>query len=237
MKSFVKTFKNIYKIVSRIKLHLFKHKNTIKTSRFKLLQFYKSIFSFIKFFSSYSRYKLFSHYNFLPYSKNFISKHLFKKIPKRLELILKSYKFNDFSNSFFNTKYTSYFSTFVSFFGKNSKKFNIINYNLLKFSRFFRILYNGSYLNFEKSNKALELLTKIEFKDGLVAGLPSEVPVAHKFGERQFGEEKQLHDYGIVYYPEKPYLICIMTRGKELSKLPHVISELSKVTYEEVSKK
>ena len=109
--------------------------------------------------------------------------------------------------------------------------------SVYEYSRFFRILYNGSYLNFEKSNKALELLTKIEFKDGLVAGLPSEVPVAHKFGERQFGEEKQLHDYGIVYYPEKPYLICIMTRGKELSKLPHVISELSKVTYEEVSKK
>lgn len=99
--------------------------------------------------------------------------------------------------------------------------------SVYEYSRFFRILYNGSYLNFENSNKALELLTKVEFKDGLVA---------HKFGERQFGEEKQLHDCGIVYHPEKPYLLCVMTRGKDLSTLPQVISELSKVTYEEVSK-
>jgi beta-lactamase class A len=108
--------------------------------------------------------------------------------------------------------------------------------SVYEYSRFFRILYNGSYLNFENSNKALELLTKVEFKDGLVAGVPSDIPVAHKFGERQFGEEKQLHDCGIVYHPEKPYLLCVMTRGKDLSTLPQVISELSKVTYEEVSK-
>ncbi len=109
--------------------------------------------------------------------------------------------------------------------------------SVYEYSRFFRILYNGSYLNFEKSNKALEILTKVEFRDGLVAELPPEIPVAHKFGERQFGEEKQLHDCGIVYYPEKPYLICIMTRGKDITKLPKIISELSKLTYEEVSKK
>ena len=108
--------------------------------------------------------------------------------------------------------------------------------SVYEYSRFFRILYNGSYLDFENSNKALEILTKVDFKDGLVAGIPLDIPVAHKFGERQFGNEKQLHDCGIVYHPEKPYLICIMTRGKDLEKLPHVISELSKVTYEEILK-
>lgn len=121
--------------------------------------------------------------------------------------------------------------------GISSDQGGLENYmSVYEYSRFFRILYNGSYLNFENSNKALEILTKVDFKDGLVAGLPPEIAVAHKFGERQFGEEKQLHDCGIVYNPEKPYLICIMTRGRDLLKLPHVISELSKVTYEEVSK-
>lgn len=108
--------------------------------------------------------------------------------------------------------------------------------SVYEYSRFFRILYNGSYLNFENSNKALEILTKVEFKDGLVAGVPGDIAVAHKFGEREFGEEKQLHDCGIVYHPKKPYLICIMTRGKDATKLPGIISELSKITYEEVSK-
>lgn len=108
--------------------------------------------------------------------------------------------------------------------------------SVYEYSRFFRILYNASYLDFENSNRALEILTNVDFKNGLVAGVPSNIPVAHKFGEREFGEEKQLHDCGIVYYPKNPYLICVMTRGKDLARLPQVISELSKVTYEEVLK-
>ena len=49
----------------------------------------------------------------------------------------------------------------------------------------FRNLYNVDYLNPEMSEKALALLVSSEFQDGLVAGVPSNVPVAHKFGERE----------------------------------------------------
>ena len=108
--------------------------------------------------------------------------------------------------------------------------------SVYEYSRFFRILYNSSYLNNENSNKALEILSRVDFKSGLVAGTPANITVAHKFGERENGDEKQLHDCGIVYHPENPYLICIMTRGKDFDKLSEVIAELSKITYEEVSK-
>lgn len=53
------------------------------------------------------------------------------------------------------------------------------------YSRFFRVLYNASYLSLEDSNKALDILSQTQFKDGLVAGVPSNVVVAHKFGERE----------------------------------------------------
>jgi hypothetical protein len=82
-----------------------------------------------------------------------------------------------------------------------------------------------------------ELIT--EFDQGIVAGVPKGVTIAHKFGEREVvGEpEKQLHDCGIVYYPKHPYLICIMTRGSDFEKLAQGIRELSELVYKEIDEK
>ncbi|MDO8560151.1 MAG: serine hydrolase [bacterium] len=52
------------------------------------------------------------------------------------------------------------------------------------YASFFRILYNASYLNREQSERALGLMTKTRFRDGIIAGVPAGRPVAHKFGER-----------------------------------------------------
>ena len=106
------------------------------------------------------------------------------------------------------------------------------------YASFFRILYNGSYLSRELSNKALKLLTQSEFKDGLVAGIPKDIPIAHKFGERGFADGiKQLHDCGIIYYSENPYILCIMTRGRDWNKLSSSIKNISQIVYEETSQK
>jgi beta-lactamase class A len=108
------------------------------------------------------------------------------------------------------------------------------------FSTLWRALYNASYLDKEHSNKALELLTKAEFKSGIVARIPHNVSVAHKFGERtELNPDKsiasrQLHDCGIIYYPDHPYLLCIMTEGLEFSQLEQVLQELSYETYQYV---
>lgn len=104
------------------------------------------------------------------------------------------------------------------------------------YSRFFRILYNASYLNEELSNSALEILSGTQFKEGIVAGVPGNVLVSHKFGERLVGDVQQLHDCGIVYAKDSPYVICVMTRGSDLDRLSKAIAELSEVTYEEVIK-
>ncbi|MFA6005446.1 MAG: serine hydrolase [Patescibacteria group bacterium] len=106
-----------------------------------------------------------------------------------------------------------------------------------EYASFFRILYNSSYLNKQSSEQALDLLTRSVFKDGLIAGVKKGTVVAHKFGERQVGDENisQLHDCGIVYYPSMPYLICIMTRSDTKGILPEVISGISRIVYETIS--
>lgn len=103
------------------------------------------------------------------------------------------------------------------------------------YSSIFRILYNSSYLNLEMSNKALELLTTSDFKRGIVAGLPQNIPVAHKFGERRLEQEQQLHDCGIIYYEVNPYMLCIMTRGTNTEDLEEIIQHISREVYNEVS--
>ena len=62
--------------------------------------------------------------------------------------------------------------------------------------------------------------------------------MAHKFGENTDIDlttgtqvDKELHDCGIVYVPQKPYLLCVMTRGQDFNSLTNVISSISKIVY------
>jgi beta-lactamase class A len=106
-----------------------------------------------------------------------------------------------------------------------------------EYSRFFRILYNSSYLSHSASESVLGLLSETDFSVGLVAGVPAGTTVAHKFGEREEsdGVSKQLHDCGIVYYPEHPYFVCVMTKGKDFASLEKTISSISKMVWDDVA--
>ena len=103
------------------------------------------------------------------------------------------------------------------------------------YASIFRQLYNASYLNNEDSEKVLSTLEQSGFNLGIVAGVPKGIKVANKFGERDLGKEKQLHDCGIIYYPNNPYLICVMTRGYDYNVLTGVISQISNMTYAEMN--
>ncbi|MBI2034884.1 MAG: serine hydrolase [Candidatus Levybacteria bacterium] len=105
-----------------------------------------------------------------------------------------------------------------------------------EYASFFRMLFNGSYLTKEFSDRALRLLAQVRPPDGIKGGVPKNIVVAHKFGERSIENSmtKQFHDCGIVYYPYHPYLLCIMTRGEDISKQENAISEISHVVYQEV---
>ncbi|HNW88582.1 MAG TPA: class A beta-lactamase-related serine hydrolase [Bacteroidales bacterium] len=107
-----------------------------------------------------------------------------------------------------------------------------------EYSSFFRILYNSSYLNRDMSEKALELLSRVAFNEGIPAKLPKNIKVAHKYGERAFidNDIKQFHDCGIVYAPNSPYLICVMTKGKDFGQLVKIIADISGIVYDAVGK-
>jgi beta-lactamase class A len=107
--------------------------------------------------------------------------------------------------------------------------------NTKEYGSIFRLLFNASYLNKENSEKLLSILARSEFKDGLNAGVPENVVVVHKFGERYLDSgERQLHDCGIIYFPGNPYQLCVMTRGTNYDDLKGIIKEISKEVYQEV---
>ncbi len=99
------------------------------------------------------------------------------------------------------------------------------------YSRFLRILYNSTLISEQNSERSLEWLSQSAYKDALVAGVdPSDI-VAHKFGESSATNTDgsttyQHHDCGIVY-DTSPYVICVMTEGKDLSTLAKTIASLT----------
>lgn len=107
--------------------------------------------------------------------------------------------------------------------------------NVRDVSIFLKALYNGSYLSPMNSEYALEMLTRCDFKQGVVAGVPAQVAVAHKFGESGDPNEKQLHETALIYVNGHNYLLTIMTRGQDIMKLPEVLSAISKLVYEQMS--
>jgi beta-lactamase class A len=113
---------------------------------------------------------------------------------------------------------------------------NIDFITVKSFGAIFRSLYNASYLDRKYSQKALDILSKTEFR-GMAELLPKDLIVAHKFGER-IAEDQitgteiyYLHDCGIVYKETHPYTLCIMTEGKDFSSLTSIIQNISYIVY------
>lgn len=107
------------------------------------------------------------------------------------------------------------------------------------YSLLFRTLYSATYLNRAMSERALAVLAKAKFNEGLTVGLPSDVVIAHKFGYNMVSDngqpgEAELHDCGIIYYVPSPYFVCIMTRGSNFDDLKNVIQDISKLIYDEI---
>ncbi|CAN5858061.1 hypothetical protein BH11BAC4_BH11BAC4_24040 [soil metagenome] len=104
-----------------------------------------------------------------------------------------------------------------------------------EFSLFMRVLYNSSYLNIDDSEYCTELLSHSDFNKGMISGLPKEVKVAHKFGEAGDGVNAHFNESGIIYVNKSPYLLTVMTKGKDYKLLPSVIADISQKVYQGIS--
>ncbi len=102
-----------------------------------------------------------------------------------------------------------------------------------QYSSLFRILYNGTYLTDILSERALEILSRSTYQNGLRAGVPKNITVASKFGTNEHSSI-QLHDCGIVYHPQRPYILCIMTKGSNYASQEKLIADISSLVYNTV---
>ena len=103
------------------------------------------------------------------------------------------------------------------------------------YSLFMRAIYNASYLTITNSEYAAELLSTTEFKDGFAKGFPLSVKMIEKFGESGTTLEHHLSESGIVYVNNKPYVLTVMTKGKELSTLAATIADIANIVYQQVA--
>ncbi len=116
---------------------------------------------------------------------------------------------------------------------KTTASDNIDIINSKDYGGFFRILYNASYLTKDNSEKVLEATSRSTFTFGLAAGIPQEIKIAHKFGERinTTTGDKQLHECGIIYKANFPYVLCVMTKGNSFDNMGDVIRTISREIY------
>jgi len=103
------------------------------------------------------------------------------------------------------------------------------------YSRFMRSIFNATYLSADDSEFCAELLSQSEFRNGIRSGVPSQIPVAHKFGEAGDANISHFSESGIIYINNNPYLLTVMTKGKQLDLLPGVAKEISRKVFEKLS--
>ncbi|PIR69809.1 MAG: hypothetical protein COU47_00005 [Candidatus Niyogibacteria bacterium CG10_big_fil_rev_8_21_14_0_10_46_36] len=84
---------------------------------------------------------------------------------------------------------------------------------LAEYIKMFRSLYTASYLTRESSEYILELLSLTGFNNFIVQGLPSYQSFSHKWGKNI--ERNVFADVGIVYLPDRPFLIGILVQSYE----------------------
>lgn len=97
------------------------------------------------------------------------------------------------------------------------------------FSFIMKSIFNASLLNPDYSELAAGLLAKSTFEEGFRKGFPAGTKMWHKFGEWNApGTDFELNETGVVFLNNKPYLLTVLTKGKDMKKLPGVIATAGK---------
>lgn len=102
----------------------------------------------------------------------------------------------------------------------------------------FRVLYNATYLNRDMSEHALDLLSSTSSANGAMAGLPTDIAVAHTYRRRSIvsrgANMAEVHDCGIIYYPDHPYIMCVMSIGHDSEKIDTLFRQIGLVAYHDM---
>lgn len=102
-----------------------------------------------------------------------------------------------------------------------------------KYSVLLRSLYNATYLSDESSQEILGILSDSPLRGYLDQALPMDVVFAHKFGENK--SHGVLHDAGIIYVPNRPYLLTVMIKDIDEVSAKKLTNRISAMVYNYVS--
>ena len=103
---------------------------------------------------------------------------------------------------------------------------------------FFEKLWKGEIVSEQSRDEILEYLTDTIYEEWLVAGIPDDVRVAHKYGR----EVHVVNDAGIIFAsgPEglrpggQPFVLVIMSQGVVEREADDIFPQLSKIIYNEI---
>ena len=90
-------------------------------------------------------------------------------------------------------------------------KNGILSISAKGYASILKALYFSGIINRDHSERILQILSETPFDAQIRAGVPKSVVVSHKIGV--YGEIYQ--DCGIVYEPNRPYLLCMVSKSNE----------------------
>jgi len=92
---------------------------------------------------------------------------------------------------------------------------------------YFQRLYDGGLISNTHRDEFLNYLTDTIYEDHVVAGVPDDIKVAHKYGR----ELHVINDAGIVF-SQNPYVVVILSKGIVEKEADYVYPQISKLIYE-----
>ncbi|MFA6407205.1 MAG: serine hydrolase [Candidatus Paceibacterota bacterium] len=106
---------------------------------------------------------------------------------------------------------------------------NYADINLKTLTNIFLSLYNSTYLTPAHSQQILTYLANTPFNEKIAGGVAKDIPVSHKIGIS--ADTGTFSDCGIVYAPNRNYVLCVGTNGMSEQKANEFMEKLSSSVY------
>jgi beta-lactamase class A len=105
-----------------------------------------------------------------------------------------------------------------------------------RYASIFKSLYLSSFLSKKHSTLILDTLTQTQFDKKIVSGVPEHIPVSHKIGvfSKYYDDRDLFTDCGIIYAPERPYILCVFVENTEEQAEKHMAT-ISSMVYKYVT--
>jgi len=98
-----------------------------------------------------------------------------------------------------------------------------------KYAPILRSLFSATYLSVENSEKILNWMSESNFNDYLAGGLPPATKFSHKIGVED--EKRSYLDAGIVYLPNRPYILIAMVKNYDANQADAIMRDVSQRVY------